>query len=112
MEKFNFSIALAHLKNGRKVARDGGAALNALRGQMKETQAELAKQSAASFKALAAALGEGIAAVAAAGEYIVANYGKDPRTVAVGAVPFLRLLGIVSGGWMMARAALAAQAKN
>lgn len=96
---------------GRKVARDGGAALNALRGQMKETQAELAKQSAASFKALAAALGEGIAAVAAAGEYIVANYGKDPRTVAVGAVPFLRLLGIVSGGWMMARAALAAQAK-
>ena len=23
MEKFNFSIALAHLKNGRKVAREG-----------------------------------------------------------------------------------------
>jgi hypothetical protein len=26
-------------------------------------------------------------------------------------VPFLRLMGVVSGGWMMARAALVAQAK-
>ena len=96
---------------GRKVARDGGAALNTLLGQMKETQAHVNKQSSASFKALAAALYEGIQAVTAASEYIVANYSKDVRTVAVGAVPFLRLLGIVSGGWMMARAALAAQAK-
>ena len=31
------------------------------------------------------------------------------REVAVGAVPFLKLMGIVSGGWMMAQAALAAQ---
>ena len=29
----------------------------------------------------------------------------------VGAVPFLRLMGIVSGGWQMARAALVAQKK-
>ena len=27
----------------------------------------------------------------------------------MGAVPFLKLMGIVSGGWMMARAALAAR---
>jgi alkylation response protein AidB-like acyl-CoA dehydrogenase len=96
---------------GRKVARDGGGALNTLLGQMKETQASVAKQSGVSFKALAAALHESIEAVTTAGDYIVANYGKDVRNVAVGAVPFLRLLGIVSGGWMMARAALAAQAK-
>jgi hypothetical protein len=49
--------------------------------------------------------------VSRAGDYIVANYGTDVRSVSAGAVPFLRLMGIVSGGWMMARAALAAQAK-
>ncbi|KAF0163351.1 MAG: acyl-CoA dehydrogenase domain-containing protein [Rhodocyclaceae bacterium] len=44
-------------------------------------------------------------------DYIVAKYGSDVRAVAAGAVPFLRLMGVVSGGWMMARAALVAQGK-
>ena len=42
-------------------------------------------------------------------DYIVTNFGKDVRGVAAGAVPFLRLMGIVSGGWMMARSALVAK---
>jgi hypothetical protein len=33
------------------------------------------------------------------------------RAASAGAVPFLKLLGIVAGGWQMARAALIAQAK-
>jgi len=41
----------------------------------------------------------------------VANYATDIRAVSVGAVPFLRLMGCVSGGWQLARAALVAQAK-
>jgi hypothetical protein len=96
---------------GRKVARDGGTALKHLVAQMMETQKLVAVQPGESFKALAAALQEGIAAVTTAGTYIVAHYAQNVRSVAVGAVPFLRLLGIVSGGWMMAGAALAAQAK-
>ena len=39
------------------------------------------------------------------------QWTSDVRAVAVGAVPFLRLMGVVSGGWMMARAALVAQGK-
>jgi len=57
------------------------------------------------------ALRHGIHALTAAGEYVATNYGKEVRAVAAGAVPFLRLLGIVSGGWMMTRSALAAQEK-
>jgi butyryl-CoA dehydrogenase len=42
-------------------------------------------------------------------EFIVANAGKDVKSVFAGAVPFLKLMGIVTGGWQMARAALAAE---
>jgi alkylation response protein AidB-like acyl-CoA dehydrogenase len=96
---------------GRKTAREGGATLKAVIGLMQKTQAEVAKQSGAEFAAIGTALGAGIEAVSKAGEYIVANYGTDVRSVSVGAVPFLRLMGIVTGGWSMARAALVAQAK-
>ena len=96
---------------GRKIAREGGATLKAVIGMMEQTRAEVSKQAGPAFVALAAALGRGIEALKQATDYIVGNYGKDVRTVAVGAVPFLRLMGIVSGGWMMARAALVAQGK-
>ncbi len=96
---------------GRKIAREGGATIKAVIGMMQQTRGDLAKLSGAEFAAIAAALGRGIEALQAATDYIVAQYGSDVRAVAVGAVPFLRLMGIVSGGWMMARAAVAAQDK-
>jgi alkylation response protein AidB-like acyl-CoA dehydrogenase len=96
---------------GRKIAREGGATIKAVIGMMEQTRGEVSKQTGPAFVALAAALGRGIEALTQATDYIVGSYGKDVRTVAVGAVPFLRLMGIVSGGWMMARAALVAQGK-
>jgi alkylation response protein AidB-like acyl-CoA dehydrogenase len=96
---------------GRKMAREGGATLKAVVGLMQQTHAAVAKQPGAEFAAIGKALGKGIEAVSRAGEYIVTNFGSDVRGVAAGAVPFLRLMGIVSGGWMMARAALVAQEK-
>ena len=96
---------------GRKIAREGGATIKAVIGMMEQTRADVSKQAGPAYVALAAALGRGIEALKQATDYIVGNYGKDVRTVAVGAVPFLRLMGIVSGGWMMARAALVAQGK-
>ena len=96
---------------GRKIAREGGATIKAVLGTMQQTRSELAKQTGAEFAAIAAALGRGIEALQQATDYIVANYGSDVRAVAAGAVPFLRLMGVVSGGWMMARAALVAQGK-
>jgi alkylation response protein AidB-like acyl-CoA dehydrogenase len=96
---------------GRKIAREGGATLKTVIGLMRATQTELAASCNADCQAIAAALKEGIDAVSAAGDYIVAQYGTNVREVATGAVPFLQLMGIVSGGWQMARAAIVAQTK-
>ena len=40
---------------------------------------------------------------------LATTFSQDIKGVHVGAVPFLRLMGIVSGGWQLARAALVAQ---
>jgi alkylation response protein AidB-like acyl-CoA dehydrogenase len=96
---------------GRKIAREGGATIKAVIGMMRLTRSQAAQQQGAEFAAIGAALERGIAALSQAADYIVANYGSDVRAVAAGAVPFLRLMGVVSGGWMMARAALVAQGK-
>ncbi|MDX9995804.1 MAG: acyl-CoA dehydrogenase [Rhodocyclaceae bacterium] len=90
---------------GRKIAREGGATLQAVIAQMRATQAALAASADTDAQAIASALAIGIDAVAQAGDYIVAQYGTNVREVAAGAVPFLQLMGIVSGGWQMGRAA-------
>ncbi len=96
---------------GRKIARDGGQTMQVLLTAMAATEAELAKHDDAELRAICRSLKAGIAALKTATDYIVANYSADVRTVALGAVPFLHLLGTVAGGWVMARSALVAQAK-
>jgi 3-(methylthio)propanoyl-CoA dehydrogenase len=49
----------------------------------------------------------GVQAVSDGVEFIVKQ--TDPYQTFAGAVPFLRLMGIVAGGWQMARAALIAE---
>jgi len=71
--------------------------------------AELAKSGNADVQAIRGALAAGAAAVGESVDYIVANAGKDVMAAFAGAVPFLRLMGVVAGGWQMARAALAAE---
>jgi 3-(methylthio)propanoyl-CoA dehydrogenase len=95
---------------GRKIAREGGATLKAVVAMMQQTLAEVNK-AGPELGDIATHLAKGISALADAGTYIASRFGEDVRTVAVGAVPFLKLMGIVSGGWMMARAALIARAK-
>jgi 3-(methylthio)propanoyl-CoA dehydrogenase len=95
---------------GRKVAREGGATLKVVIGLMESTVAEVDK-AGVELGDIGANLKKGIAALAEAGTYIASKYAADVRAVSVGAVPFLKLLGIVAGGWMMARAALIARAR-
>ncbi|CAB1370399.1 acyl-CoA dehydrogenase [Denitratisoma oestradiolicum] len=96
---------------GRKIAREGGSTVRALLEMMQATRIEAARQEGDGFAAIAHQLGRGIAAAEQAVDYIVGHYNSDVRVVAAGAVPFLKLMGIVCGGWSMARAALAAQAR-
>ncbi|MGH8688367.1 MAG: acyl-CoA dehydrogenase [Burkholderiales bacterium] len=94
---------------GRKIAREGGATAKGWLAHLKAFDAELATSGNAEVKAIRAALASGAGAVAESVDYIVANAGKDVMAAFAGAVPFLKLMGIVAGGWQMARAALAAE---
>ena len=94
---------------GRKIAREAGATAKAWLASLKALDAELGRSGNADIKALRAQLAQGAQAVADGVNYIVET--KDPRATFAGAVPFLKLMGIVAGGWQMARAALAAEKK-
>lgn len=94
---------------GRKVVKDGGAALLGLMHVMQQTCVTLEEHGSEDLAHIAKPLSRAIDALAQAAEYIVNHCNSDVRGVMVGAVPFLRLFGIVAGGWMMARAALVAQ---
>ncbi|HZO03565.1 MAG TPA: acyl-CoA dehydrogenase [Burkholderiales bacterium] len=86
---------------GRKIAREGGATAKAWIGEVRKLDGQLG-----GHPEIRKALTEGLKAVEDCVEFIV--QAKDPRAQLAGAVPFLKLMGIVAGGWQMARAALAA----
>ncbi len=92
---------------GRKLAREGGATARALVDMMRVTESDLAKVEGDDFVVIRKALGEGISAVSDCVDWIVATFPADIKAAHAGAVPFLMLMGVVCGGWQMARAALA-----
>jgi hypothetical protein len=53
-------------------------------------------------------LKEGIDSLESATRWIVETFPSNPKAVAAVSVPYLKLFGTVAGGWMMARAAVAA----
>jgi hypothetical protein len=86
---------------GRKIGRDGGATAKGWLAELKKLDGRLSDH-----PQIRKALADGVKAVEECVDFIVA--AKDPREQFAGAVPFLKLMGIVAGGWQMARAALAA----
>ena len=96
---------------GRKMARDRGAVFKRVIGVMREVERELAGSASADLEAIGARLAVAVDALNRAGDWIVQRFPVDVRAVSASAVPFLRLFGVVAGGWQMARAALVAQAR-
>jgi alkylation response protein AidB-like acyl-CoA dehydrogenase len=92
---------------GRKIMREGGQTARAVIALWKQFDAELGRSANADIKALRAQFAAGVQAASDCVDFFVAE--KDPRATFAGAVPFLKLLGIVAGGWQMARAALIAE---
>ena len=78
---------------------------------MREVERELAGSASADLEAIGARLAVAVDALNRAGDWIVQRFPVDVRAVSASAVPFLRLFGVVAGGWQMARAALVAQAR-
>ena len=96
---------------GRKIAREGGVTIKGWLQMMTALDAKLAGSKNADIAVIRVTLAAGTKAVAECVDYIVATAGTDPKAAFSGAVPFLKLMGIVCGGWQMARAALVAEKK-
>ena len=84
---------------GRKLVRDQGAAAYALIGEMRDLPAG------------PPTLSSSIDAVEKATTYLLEAWGSDPARTMAGATPYLTLFATVVGGWLMAKAALAASEK-
>jgi hypothetical protein len=90
---------------GRKVGREAGRTALALVAQVESQVAELAKAKNVHLREIADRLTAAVARLRESTQWIVATYGSNPAAVASGSVYYLKLMGIVCGGWMMARAA-------
>jgi acyl-CoA dehydrogenase len=94
---------------GRKTVRDGGATAKAFSEKIVETEKELAASGSADAKAALKQLSIGRAAFDEAVAYILANAKTNTKAVYAGSCAYLRLAGLVLGGWQMARGLLAAE---
>ncbi len=96
---------------GRKTIRDGGAFAKRLIAQVRDTAAELGQAGSDDLKAIGKRLSEASAALEDVVEFIASNGKSDIKAAFAGSVPYLKMAGVVFGGWQMGRAALAAAGK-
>ena len=95
---------------GRKILRDGGAELNTVLAEIEQVVADL-RSVDAGLAEIATELEAALASVRASLEWLLTNYSADPNIPGAVSYHFLMMLGVICGGWQMARAALAAQAR-
>jgi acyl-CoA dehydrogenase len=94
---------------GRKIAREGGATAKQIIAVMRTVEAELGKAPGEDMAATREAFSAALTAAEECVSWMVITYGNDIKAAHAGAVPFLKLMGIVCGGWQLARSALIAQ---
>ncbi|MET3229865.1 UNVERIFIED_ORG: alkylation response protein AidB-like acyl-CoA dehydrogenase [Burkholderia sp. 1263] len=97
---------------GRKTVRDGGKVAKSLLAGIAGTVEALGSQQGAAFDSMKTYLAQGHRSLSAVVDFVVANTKGDPNAVFAGSVPYLKLAGIVLGGWQMARALLVAAQKR
>ena len=96
---------------GRKVGFEKGATAFAIIEVMRKIDTKLAASGNPDVSAARENLLHAIDGLAAATQWVVDTFPHNPQAVAAVSVPFLKLWGTVGGGWLMARAALIADAK-
>ena len=98
---------------GRKTVRDGGAVAKAIIAQVRATEARAGRKQGGDISPRSARqLAAGQRGAGSGGRLHRAPTSRPTSSaVFAGSVPYLKLAGIVLGGWQMARAALVAQQK-
>jgi hypothetical protein len=97
---------------GRKTVRDGGAVAKGIAAQIEQTEALLAKSNSAAAKSMLKNLRAAREAYLSVVDYVVKNTKSDIKNVFAGSVNYLRLSGLTLSGWQLARALLAAEARQ
>ncbi len=95
---------------GRKLLREGGETARRFLAALRETDGALARAPGAAIAAIRARLGAATDDFSQATDWLLEHGRRDSTAAAAGAAPYLRLLGTLAGGWLMARSALAATA--
>ncbi|MEN2978049.1 acyl-CoA dehydrogenase [Tistrella bauzanensis] len=93
---------------GRKLSMDQGTSIKALVAEIKAVAETMAAARGDDAQVIAAALAEASAAADDATDWLIAQSGQDAQAVLSGATAYLRLMGTVCGGWMLALSAGAA----
>lgn len=96
---------------GRKLAQDMGATAAAVIDQMKRDISSCHPQESKGLKTICEATQSAIERLAQATQWIGMNAMGNLNTAIACSVPYLKLWGIVAGGWQMARAATIAEKK-
>jgi len=96
---------------GRKTVRDAGATAKGLLHEVRATAAQLVAANHADLVAIGVQLKEAEVAMNEVVTYIASNMKTDIKAVFAGSVLYLKMAGIVLGGWQMGRAALVAAEK-
>jgi 3-(methylthio)propanoyl-CoA dehydrogenase len=91
----------------RKVPMRGGGVVADLLAQMEALGPELAA-AGPELAGIQPTLADGVRVLREATDWILSRVQAEPNDALAGATPYLRMSGLVVGGWLMARSALAA----
>jgi butyryl-CoA dehydrogenase len=92
----------------RKTARDNAATGMGILAHVRQTEAELASHAMDDMAVIHSRLADASSALEEVMVFITSHITSDIKNVFAGSVLYLKLCGIVFGGWQMARAALIA----
>jgi 3-(methylsulfanyl)propanoyl-CoA dehydrogenase len=92
---------------GRKLPMRGGGAVNDFLAGIAATADELVAEEG-DLSTIGKRLADAHAVLKQTTDWLIANGPADPSNSLAGATPYLRMCGIVAGGWLMARSARAA----
>ncbi|RVU83747.1 acyl-CoA dehydrogenase [Leucothrix sargassi] len=94
---------------GRKLLRDKGAAAQELITELREFSAAANGHSNAQIATMAAQFTDALDAFEDATQYLLENGSQDPNIAASGAFNYMMCMGVMTGGWLMTKSAIAAQ---
>ena len=96
---------------GRKTLRDGGAAARELLNEIQGVADSLSVSSDARVEIVRSSLNDAVAGLTDVLAWLFEAEGRDPRLSGAASAHYLKLWGIVAGGWQMGRAARASAAR-